>query len=322
VANIGKARPYICIITQPLLEKIVYHLTYAIIRLLSILPFWVLYRLSDGLSWLLFYVLKYRRDVIVSNLKIAFPRKDQKWYKTTAREATRHFTDLFLEMTKSLSLTPEEMSRRFQFTNLERLDDYVEQNKDIMVMFAHYASYEWCMVFSHVSAYEGHAVYKPLKNKHFDALIRRIRSKFNSGLIPVKKATAEIRKKMKEDKLYIYGLISDQSPRKDRAKHFTTFFDKPTAVFAGAEILATSSSLPVFYLAIEKVKRGFYSASLHEITPDAKKEEEWHVTDSFFTLLENQIKADPRYYLWTHKRWKASLEDVKHKVSLSPRVHR
>nr|WP_202964301.1 lysophospholipid acyltransferase family protein [Nonlabens ulvanivorans] len=162
------------------------------------------------------------------------------------------------------------------------------------------------------------AVYKPLANKYFNKLIVDIRQKFNSTMITMREASNSISKSIIKGEMAMYGLVADQSPARYRAQHFTTFFNKTSAVFMGSEKLAKAHDTAVVYLAVEKVKRGHYKATFQTITEHAVQTKDWEITDTFFDLLEKQIRKQPEYYLWSHKRWK--LHQVILSVSLCYRL--
>jgi KDO2-lipid IV(A) lauroyltransferase len=51
---------------------------------------------------------------------------------------------MFMEMIKTMTISSEEMNRRFVITNIELLNGY-EQKKSIMLLASHYASWEWLL---------------------------------------------------------------------------------------------------------------------------------------------------------------------------------
>lgn len=265
-------------------------------------------------------MIRYRKEVVIKNLKIAFPDKTAEEIKSIYKVNTRHFCDSFIEIILSMGLSHDEMRRRFVYTNVELAKDLYEKKKPVVILFGHQASYEWTMCFDGQSDYKVIAVYKPLANKYFNDLIVKIRKKFNSTLIPSRLATKEIGKSIESGELALYGLVADQAPARYRATHFTTFFNKTSAVFTGGERIARKHNTAVLFLAVEKVKRGFYEATFHTITENASETDEWEITDQFFDLLEQQIRKQPEYYLWSHKRWKVTPENAKRAVVLSPRV--
>lgn len=227
---------------------------------------------------------------------------------------------MFVEMIKSTGISHEQVQRRFICDNVDEVNAFAKAGKPIVIMLAHQASYEWTIALDNFLKFKSYVVYKPIKNKYFDRFIRKVRSKFGSDLVPMKKAYNIIRSSRHSDEAGLYALVADQAPKPSSAQFFTRFFNQTTPVFMGGERMAHQYEMPVYFLQVQKVKRGYYKAHFEKITDNASKEPTWFVTDSFFQQLENLIKLQPQYYLWSHKRWKTKPEDVTRVVELSPRV--
>ncbi len=300
------------------MQAVGYYLIYPFLWLLSRLPFAILYLISDAVSAILYHWVKYRRDVIRHNLALAFPDLTEKEYDRLARENLRHFCDMFIEMMKSMDMSKKAMRKRFTCDNVDEVNAFAKAEKSTIVLLGHQASYEWIMVLSDRMSQPGYAVYKPLKNRYFDQLIRKIRKKFGTGMVGMKNVRSLIQEVQREPNFFAF--IADQAPKPSSARYFTEFFGKATPVFMGAEQLAKRNDMHVFYLHVEKVKRGYYHSRFELITDDAPQTPDWMITDRFFDLLERDIKLQPAYYLWSHKRWKSTLENTKRNVQLSPRV--
>lgn len=232
----------------------------------------------------------------------------------------RHFCDMFVEMIKSTGISRQELQKRFVCNNVDEVNAFAKAEQPVVVMLAHQASYEWTMSLDGFIEFKTYAVYKPIKNKYFDEYIRKVRSKFGSNLVPMKQAYTIIRESQESLDVGLYALVADQAPKSASAQFFTQFFDQTTPVFMGSERMAQQYGMPVYFLSVEKVKRGYYKAHFDLITKDASQESEWMVTDMFLQKLEAQIRLQPEYYLWSHKRWKTKPSDVKRAVELSPRV--
>ncbi|MDP5101069.1 MAG: lysophospholipid acyltransferase family protein [Nonlabens sp.] len=301
------------------MQAVAFYLFYPIIWIISRLPFRLAYVLSDFVFLILYYVVGYRKEVIKKNLKIAFPNKSDAERKELAKKSTQHFCDIFIEMVKSMGMSTESMRSRFTCDDIEEPNAYAIAGKPIIVMFGHQASYEWTMVLQERLASMVYAVYKPLKNKQFDNLIRSIRKKFGSEMVAMNGA-AKLLKTDLGKRTPLIAMVADQSPAGYRAQSFTKFFNKSSAVFRGSEKMAADYALPVFYLKVSKVKRGYYHAEFIKICDDGSQVPEWYVTDTFFSLLEAQIKEQPEYYLWSHKRWKITPETATRAVELSPLI--
>lgn len=302
------------------MQAIAFYLFYPLLWMISRLPTRLAYGISDFAFLIVYYIIGYRKKVIIKNLKVAFPEKSEEELQLLCKKTTQHFCDSFIEVIMSMGMSHDEMRNRFIYTNLDLIHKYRAQKRPIIVMFGHHGSYEWTMCLDGQVDYKIIAVYKPLANKYFNKLIVDIRQKFNSTLITMREASNHISKSIVSGEMAMYGLIADQSPARYRAQHFTRFFGKTSAVFMGSEKLAKAHDTTVVYLAVEKVKRGHYQATFHTITENASQTQDWEITDSFFDLLEKQIRKQPEYYLWSHKRWKATPENIKRTPVLSPRV--
>lgn len=207
-------------------------------------------------------------------------------------------------MIKTTSISEKEMNKRFVFTNLDLYLDLEKQQKSIALMCAHYASYEWVISMNKHIRFEGYAIYKRLANKHFDKLVRDIRSKFKATLITTKQTIPTIEKNSASKHLGVYGFASDQSPMLRKAHHWTMFMGIESPVHTGAEMLAKRYDMNVVFLKVRKVKRGYYEATFELLSDNPKAVPNYQISDDFLKRVEKQILEAPEYYLWTHKRWK------------------
>jgi KDO2-lipid IV(A) lauroyltransferase len=212
--------------------------------------------------------------------------------------------DLFLEMIKTLSISQQEIEKRFTFSNLDVYLELEKKNKSIAVLCAHYASYEWVVSMNYHINHKGFGIYKKIANPYFDKLVKKIRSKFKAELITTKEAIPTIADNYNKGILSLYGFASDQSPKKNAAYHWAPFMGHEVPVHTGAEMLAKRFDMNVIFLRTKKIKRGYYEASFEVLSDDVKAVPNYEITDRFLQLVEQQILEAPEYYLWTHKRWK------------------
>ncbi|UNY98097.1 lysophospholipid acyltransferase family protein [Zhouia spongiae] len=286
------------------MQLLTYLLVYPLLWMVSKLPFSVFYRVSDFMYLLLYRLIGYRKKVVRSNLRLAFPEKQPEEIKQIEKKFYHHLCDLFMEMIKSLTISKEEMQKRFRFKNIEVLRAFEEQNKSVVLLCGHYASYEWLMSLGYQIRHNGYAVYQPINNKYFDKLVKKIRTKHGAHLISRYETTKTILQKYKAGELALYGLAIDQSPMPSRARYWRKFFGIKVPVFVGAEKIAKSLNSPVIFMDIQKIKRGYYETSFTVISEQPKGLPDYEITDRFTQMLEAQIRKKPEYYLWTHKRFK------------------
>ncbi|MFT5985513.1 MAG: KDO2-lipid IV(A) lauroyltransferase [Planctomycetota bacterium] len=284
----------------------IFILVYPFIWVLSKLPFRVLYFISDVVYILIYHLIGYRRDVVRKNIKIAYPDISEEKLNTMMRKFYHHFCDIFIEMIKTMSISEAEMKKRFVFTNMEVPGQLLNNNKNFILCLGHYASYEWVLSIHSHHDNKGYAIYKKIKNKYFDTLIREIRGKWKTNLVVNKEAKVKITEVLKEknDKAVVFGFIMDQSPSNARNKHWAKFFNVKTPFFTGVEDIAKEHNLPLLFLGTKKIKRGYYESTFTVITENPREHKDYELTDTYAQLLQKQIEIAPEFYFWTHKRFK------------------
>ena len=286
------------------MQLLIYLLVLPILWGVSILPFKLFYLFSDFVCFLVYRVFGYRKKVVRGNLQLAFPEKTLEEIKDIEKKFYTHMCDLFLEMIKSLSIKEKEIKERFVFTNLDEVSEYEEQNRSIIFVCGHYASYEWVISMAYHIKHSGYVVYTPLSNKYFDRLVQKIRTNHNSFIIPKSETIKTIINNKREGNLAGYGLASDQSPQIKKAYYWREFMGVKVPVITGPEFLAKKFDHPVVFIDIQKVKRGYYEATFKILADKPHEFPDYKITDLFIENLEAQIRKKPEYYLWSHKRWK------------------
>ncbi len=277
---------------------------YPFLWFISILPFRIFYWISDIVYFIVYYIIRYRKETVKNNLKITLPHLSDKERLVIEKKFYQHFCDLFMEMTKTMTISPKEMDKRFKITNLELMKEYEEKGKSIMLLASHYANWEWLLSLNLKFSYQGVAVYKKIANRYFDKLIKDIRSKYNTDLVSTDKTIPLMSNNNRKGILSVYGLASDQSPKTVQIAHWESFMGIVTPVHIGPELLSKKYNLNVVFAKIKKVKRGYYEATLVPITDDAKSLPNYEIIHRYIKEVEKQIHEAPEYYFWTHRRWK------------------
>ncbi|MGX1930032.1 lysophospholipid acyltransferase family protein [Flagellimonas sp. 2504JD4-2] len=286
------------------MQLAVFLLAYPLLWLISRLPFRLLYFISDGVYVLLYHIIGYRKKTVGYNLKLVFPEKSDEERLAIEKKFYRHMCDMFLEMIKTMGISNKELQKRFVFENLDVLHQLEKKNKSVMLMFPHYASWEWVIALDKHIESKGYAIYQKIGNKYFDKLVRDIRQKFGTTLITTKDTKDIVATNRKEGILSMYGILSDQSPMPKKAHLWTPFMGITVPAHTGAEMLCNKLDLPAVYLKVEKKGRGSYSGSFQLIAENPSELEEFELTKAFLKNVEKAIKETPEFYFWTHKRWK------------------
>ncbi|MDH6309761.1 KDO2-lipid IV(A) lauroyltransferase [Dysgonomonas sp. PFB1-18] len=298
------------------MNKLLYYIMYSWMYLHALLPFSVLYILSDILYFLVYKVAGYRLKVVRHNLALSFPNKTDKERKTIEREFYHHFCDYFVETLKLLHVSDEEMKKRMQFENVEQIKDLMKDGNSVLMFLGHYCNWEWIPSITMDFRDKGDEnkilgqIYKPLSNKAVDDLFLKIRSRFGSLGIPKNDTLRMIVKLRREKKQVLIGFMADQTPSVPNIHYWTNFLNQDSAVFTGVERIAKQTGYAVIYLDMEKIKRGYYKATVRLVTDNPLAEPENRITDTYIQAMEKTILRNPAYWLWTHKRWKRTREEV------------
>lgn len=271
--------------------------------LISILPFRILYIFSDFISFVMQYVLKYRKDVIMGNLSKAFPEKSEDELNRIRFAFYRNFADLIVESFKSLTISEKTLRKRFKLKNPELFEKLYAKDKGVLLVMGHYTNFEWtAMSMPLLVPHPTFAVYQPLNNKRFSQKVVSIREQFGLKLYSMNDTYPFMLNNPVKAPLYIF--MADQSPHRGKIRYRTDFLNQNTPVHLGVENLAKKCDLAVVFIDIQRVKRGYYEVTAHLLFEDVKDTEQYVVTDTHVKALEKVIKKKPEDWLWSHRRWK------------------
>lgn len=286
------------------MQFLTFAITYPFIWLLSILPMRVLYLFSDLFYGLFYYIIGYRKEVVLENLTLAFPEKDLDELKEIRKKFFRHFTDLLFESIKIISISKKEMSKRYKFTNPELIQELNNNDKSILLLATHYANWEYLSSLSLIKDLNFYGSYAKIRNRHFEKMIIRMRSKFGMTCVKSKNTVKNIVRNQREKNQGVYLLISDQSPHHGKMHYWSEFMGVTVPVLNGAELLAKKFDFAVVNINTTKVKRGYYKSEFTLVVDSSQQSKEVEITESYLRLIEKHIQKEPEYYLWSHKRFK------------------
>jgi len=278
-------------------------LYYLVILPISLLPFPVLYAVSDFLYLVLFKLIGYRKQVVYKNLRNSFPEKSSAEIDKIAKQFYSHFCDVIVESLKSFTISQPEILKRMVVENPEVMNRYYDQGKSVILSGGHYNNWEWIAIsIDQQIKHQSIAIYKQLANKFFDSKMRATRSRFGLMMVSTKIVKEVFDKNRNELTVTIFG--SDQSPGKVSNSYWMKFLNQDTAVLYGTEKYAKDYDYPVLFGNIHKVKRGYYTLRLSVVEDNPVDSPYGSITEKATKLLEAEILKAPQFWLWTHRRWK------------------
>lgn len=283
-----------------------YHLLRFFFKLMSRLPFSVLYVMSGGIYVLLYHVARYRRKIVRKNLTECFPEKDLKEIRDIEKKSYRFFSDNIVESFKMSAMTPEEMGRRMRFTNVEEVNSVLRSGRSVALYLGHYGNWEWIssMPLHLEKSAVAAQIYHKLRNKAMDRIMLEHRGAHGAVNVDMYRTARYITELSADKRTSIIGFIADQSPKKREVRHFLQFLHHRTPVLTGTEKITKHYGFDPWFVRIRKVRRGYYEAEFVHMHDDPKSVPDFELTRIYYEMLEQAIREKPELYLWTHNRFK------------------
>jgi Kdo2-lipid IVA lauroyltransferase/acyltransferase len=273
------------------------------IRVFSRIPLALWYPVARFMAYCAWRVFPYRRHVVDANLKASFPEWDEITRERVIRDYYRGFADMLVEVMHSLRLTPEELRERVLLANPELVREEVAKGKPVLIVAAHQCNWEWMLLgLSTQLGIPLDAAYKPLVDNWAEIEMRKLRSRFGARLIPAQELLGDIIKQRGVPRAI--AMVADQEPVSSERKHWLRFLNRDTAFFLGAEEIARTTRYAAFFVRLERKARGHYQAQFVQLASAGEKLPPGEFTARYARLVEEQIRAAPADWPWSHKRWK------------------
>lgn len=290
------------------MKKAMRAIVYATFYLLSLLPYKALYALSGILYAVTYHILRYRLSTARRNLATAFPEKSRRELRHIERGFYRWLSDYFVETVKLMTVSHKELMRHVEFRGTEAVEDCFDRGQACAGILGHYCNWELLSATGktftrHKEAVVG-LVYAPIPNKTIDSLFIKIRQSMGGVCVPKKDILRYLVSFRRQKLMNIFGYMADQEPQCHSASMQLTFLNRTITAVTGPEKIARKMGNAVFYVDMERPERGKYICTFHLLTDDVASIPEQEMTRRFFAMLEQSIRRDPRFYLWTMEKVK------------------
>lgn len=294
------------------IQQVCYYLAKSLVCLVSLLPLRVLYIISDACYVQLYYVIKYRRNIVRKNLKASFPTKEQAELQHIEREFYHWFCDYLVETIKLFTISKSQMRKRMRFKGVDVVHSAISNGQSVALYLGHYCNWEWVSSIPlWVSGnYAGSQVYHVLENSVMDKLLLYPRHRMGSDNVPMADVLRYIINNKRENRPVLMGFIADQVPFWNNIGHWVDFLSHPqTPILTGTEKLARRFDMACVYIDLRRIRRGYYEAEFQLMTYKPNEKPQLSISAEYFARLEYSINRQPAYWLWTHNRWKRTREE-------------
>ena len=273
------------------------------LNVLSRFPFWLIYLISDVLYFFIYFVIRYRKKVVINNLKNAFPDKTDTERRKIMKLFYRHFCDLMLESVVVSGMKENDFDERLDIQNVDIVDNYFNQGKSLVALTMHYNNWEWGTRLSRFVQHKILAVYKPLHNAEFDKYMNDTRTVQGTEMIKNNQILRRIIKAEKKKEPVIVWLAGDQTPPVFHSSWYL-FLNQEAMFYPGSATLSKQFNLPIVFQWVEKTARGKYKSKVELLIDNPSQVSETDIIKTYIRKMEEVIREKPEFYLWSHKRWK------------------
>ena len=277
-------------------------------RFFAILPYWFKYYVVETLLFvLLYYCLRYRLKVVKKNLRNSFPEKSDRELALLRRKFYWTLAELFVDTVDMAHMTPAKGRR---ILKVKGLDEHLKRvgGRDWIAMTVHFGCWEYCSFWSlYAPSQIVVAVYHPLENPVADVFYQRLRNGEYATTVPMRESLRFYLRNREcgvAGRHLVMGLIADQNPPKRPDSHWFRFLNQDTIFFDGGEKLALRCHLPVYFVKMERLRRGRYEMSFEKIYDGEEPVADNVITERYVRILESEIRRRPELWMWSHKRWK------------------
>lgn len=288
-----------------------YYILLTVWYLLSLLPLWIHYLLSDLLYLIGYKIFGYRKAVVKSNLASAFPEKSKDELLQIERGYYHFLGDYLAESVKLMTISKKSLKKRLVFKGTEVINEIVESGQSCAVYLGHYCNWEWITSLPLWVTPKAHCgqIYHPLENQVADLIFLRLRQRMGAECIAMQDTLRKVLEYKNQNQPIVIGYISDQKPFWNNIHHWVDFLHHDTPVLTGTERIARRMNHAVFYLDVRRLRRGYYEAEFKLITREPQQMPEFKLTDIYYQMLEASIHREPEFWLWSHKRWSRTREE-------------
>lgn len=274
-----------------------------ILKVLSLLPLRLLYGASWCCYWLLFHVLKVRKELTLSNIKSCFPEYSEVECNELAKEHYKNTCMVVAETIKSLSFNKEEIKNRVEFKNLHLLEEYLDKDQSAIIITAHFCNFEWALLAcaQHLN-YPVDTVYRKQRSNSLEKLFYYLRTRFDVNPLPMETCVAESLKRSKITRML--AMAADQSPKKNDDPYWQVFLNRDTAFHTGTEKITRAFKYPIIFMSLKRTHKGYYQATFKLLAKPPYTQEPNQIMRAYITELESLILESPEDWLWAYRRWK------------------
>jgi len=260
-------------------------------------------RLGAALGRLGYWPLRIRRRLVESQLRLAFPERDEAWIRRTAVACYAHIGREMLALLRSPGRTPAAVLARSRVAGLDAVREAVARGRGAIIVTGHLGNWEMAGAIVVASGIPLDVVVQRQHNPLFHRDIVAVREQLGMRVIERGNAFGDVLDALRAGRAV--ALVADQNA--GRSGVFVPFFGRLASTHRGPALLALRSGAPLFVGCALRAPDGLYDATVDEVIVDRGGDPEAavrRITAAYTARLEALVRRAPEQYFWVHKRWK------------------
>jgi KDO2-lipid IV(A) lauroyltransferase len=286
-------------------HKIEYLLFYFFVSLFKIIGLEKTRRLASVLARVLFYLIRVRRNVVISNISKAFPEKKADEIRKIAFENYRNTLITFFEMMVCSSLSNNEVLEQMEHESFIKLNEEIANHKSLLLVTAHLGGWEFSIVsLPLIIKRIFNVLVREQSNPGVTEWLRKSRSSSGCNIIPANISIRHLYEALKREEIVI--IAGDQ--RGDAHGQRFSFFNTSTALYTGLATISVKTNSPIVAYCFVRLPDNKYKVDFKRIdlASDIKEKETRinKITQNYISFVESVVIQNPEQYFWMHKLWK------------------
>jgi KDO2-lipid IV(A) lauroyltransferase len=274
-------------------------------------PFPLLDWVGSSVGTFVGFILKERKEIALSNLRIAFPEKSEQERVKIYKKCWKNIGKDMLEAVKYCANGPETVKKRVEIVGKDNLDSCFAQKKGIIASSAHFGNFPLLCLRLAAEGYPVAIIYSPLHNKVLNPMLPALQKEAGLEPIPDMPRHRSVARSLAWlSKGGIQFVLNDQNPQEE-AGVLVHFFGKKLPTFRGPIILAMRNRSPILPMFIIREENNHHKVIIEKplemkMTGDNEKD----VIDNLESLnrvLEKYITEHPSFWWWIHRRFRMAV---------------
>lgn len=257
------------------------------------------WRLARALGGFIFYVVRLRRHVVLTNLRLCFPEKDR---AAIARLARAHYDSLAMGLFEVCTgwWTPGHALPPRRIIGLEHLEAARARGKGVLLLTAHFTTLEICGRLM-IEAYGMGGLYRDPNNPLIAQLMRNQRERQMTIAVHFDDLKGLIRALRAG---HVIWYAPDQGKRTPGSE-ILPFFGVPAITNTATSKIARLADAAVVPYFGRRERDGSYTLTILPALDNFPGDDTTADALRINRLIEDNIRLAPEQYFWVHKRFKA-----------------